>query len=75
MRCLRKVALLCLAALFLTAHLALAAESLFPRPTALSAPAAPSRAPDMDLSNLHGGTLKSADTKGKVVIIRFWATW
>lgn len=75
MHCLKKVTWLCLLALLLPAHLALAAESLFPRPTVLVAPAAPSRAPDMDLTNLHGGTLKSADTKGKVVIIRFWATW
>lgn len=52
-----------------------AAEGLFPKPTVMAAPATPTKAPDMDLTNLHGGTLKSADIKGKVVIIRFWATW
>jgi len=75
MHCIKKATLLCLLALFLPGHMALAAESLFPKPTVMAAPATPTRAPAMDLTNLHGGTLKSADTKGKVVIIRFWATW
>jgi len=40
-------------------------------------PAADARpkAPEFDLANLKGGSLKSADLKGKVVIVDFWATW
>ena len=32
-------------------------------------------APDFDLVNVAGGKLKSADIKGKVAVIDFWATW
>lgn len=32
-------------------------------------------APDFDLENVAGGKLKSADLKGKVVVVDFWATW
>jgi thiol-disulfide isomerase/thioredoxin len=31
--------------------------------------------PNFDLANVQGGTLKTADLKGKVAIIDFWATW
>ena len=65
------------ACLFSAAHAttALAADGLFPKPTVMSAPATPAKAPDFEFANLHGGTLKSSDLKGKVVVIRFWATW
>ena len=36
---------------------------------------APKPAPEFELENILGGTLKSADIKGKVAIIDFWATW
>src|SRR5262249_59298155 len=32
-------------------------------------------APDFDLENVAGGKTKSADLKGKVLIVDFWATW
>ena len=32
-------------------------------------------APDFELDNVAGGTLKSADLKGKVTVVDFWATW
>src|SRR5947199_9221897 len=32
-------------------------------------------APDFDLENVAGGKIKSADLKGKVSIVDFWATW
>jgi hypothetical protein len=51
------------------------AAILFPHPTLMAAPATPARAPDFDYANLQGGTLRSVDLRGKVVLIRFWATW
>ena len=32
-------------------------------------------APDFDLENVAGGKLKSAELKGKVLVVDFWATW
>ena len=64
-----------LAASLCASVVAHAAEGLFPRATMMAAPATPTKAPDFEFANLHGGTLKSADLKGKVVVIRFWATW
>ncbi|HEX4997377.1 MAG TPA: TlpA disulfide reductase family protein [Terriglobia bacterium] len=32
-------------------------------------------APEFSLVNVSGGTLKSSDFAGKVVIVDFWATW
>ena len=32
-------------------------------------------APEFELQRIAGGDLKSADLKGKVVVIDFWATW
>jgi len=32
-------------------------------------------APEFDLANVASGTTKSADIKGKVAVIDFWATW
>jgi cytochrome oxidase Cu insertion factor (SCO1/SenC/PrrC family) len=52
-----------------------AAEGLFPQATVMAAPQQPTKLPDFELPNVNGGTLKSADMKGKVIIIRFWATW
>jgi len=32
-------------------------------------------APEFELERVAGGTLKSADLKGKVIVVDFWATW
>ena len=32
-------------------------------------------APDFELENVAGGTLKSKDLKGKIIVVDFWATW
>ena len=66
------VVALCIAACFAVAH---AAEGLFPNATVMSAPPQPAKMPDFDFANLHGGALKSSELKGKVIVIRFWATW
>ena len=34
-----------------------------------------SSAPEFELERVDGGTLKSSDLLGKVVIVDFWATW
>ena len=53
-----------------------AAEGLFPGATVMAAPAQPTKLPEFEFANLTGsGTLKSSDMKGKVLIIRYWATW
>ena len=63
---------LCAAGWFASAH---AADGLFPNPTVMAAPSKPTVMPEFDFANLHGGALKSSEMKGKVIIIRFWATW
>ena len=52
-----------------------AAADLPPLPGGLSAPSTPTRAPTFNLQTAAGGTLRSDDLRGKVVIARFWATW
>ena len=66
------MAALCAAFVGSTAH---AAEGLFPNVTVMASPPQPTKAPEFDFANLHGGTLKSSALKGRVIIIRFWATW
>ena len=51
-----------------------AAAELAP-PAGLSAPAKPTRLPAFNLPTAVGGTVRSDDLRGKVVIARFWATW
>jgi cytochrome oxidase Cu insertion factor (SCO1/SenC/PrrC family) len=72
-----KLFLLCAAAVMavVTAGVAYAAEGLFPAATVMAAPATQTKLPDFEFANLHGGTLKTSEMKGKVIIIRFWATW
>jgi len=68
------IAALALCALVWTAN-APAAEGLFPAPTVMAPPPQPARLPEFEFANLNGGVLKSSEMKGKVIIIRFWATW
>ena len=53
-------------------------EPAVPTPPAASAPAALPvlrRAPEWTLKDVDGREVKSADYKGKVVVVDFWATW
>lgn len=53
-----------------------AAEGLFRGATVMAAPAQATQLPEFEFANLTGsGVLKSSDMKGKVIIIRYWATW
>ncbi len=47
------------------------------QPTLPSAPAAVvgAPAPDFELKDLSGNTVKLSDYRGKVVLVNFWATW
>ena len=44
-------------------------------PNAAPIPTDLKQMPEFELEKIAGGTLKSADLKGKVVIVDFWATW
>ncbi len=69
----RAAVVLAAAAVCFTA--AQAAEGLFAKSTVLAPPSKPMKIPDFDFANLQGGTLNSAELKGRVIVIRFWATW
>ena len=43
--------------------------------TASAEPVPPTPAPEWKLKDVDGKTVSSADFKGKVVVIDFWATW
>jgi peroxiredoxin len=46
-----------------------------PKETAIAAGEIASRLPDFTVKDLRGQTISSADFRGKVVLIDFWATW
>jgi cytochrome oxidase Cu insertion factor (SCO1/SenC/PrrC family) len=46
-----------------------------PLPAGLTAPAQPTRLPTFSLPDVHGTTVQETAVHGKVVIIRFWASW
>lgn len=52
-----------------------AARAAPPLPTNLAAVTPPAPAPPFSLLTLKGTAMRSADLQGKVVVIRFWATW
>lgn len=51
-----------------------AAEPL-PLPPGLAAPASATAMPTFELPDPQGEALRSATLQGKVVVVRFWATW
>ncbi len=59
---------------FAAAVFNVAAADLEP-PAGLTAPAKPTRLPAFNLPTAAGGSVRSDDLRGKVVIARFWATW
>ena len=59
--------------LFCMLQQSLAAEPVLP--AGLAAPTQPIFLPAFDLPDAHGTTVRSADLQGKVVVVRFWATW
>jgi len=44
-------------------------------PPGLAAPPQPTAMPDFSLPDVGGTTVRSADLQGKVIVVRFWATW
>jgi peroxiredoxin len=50
-------------------------ESPIPGVTLIGSAAVDSLAPDFELYNLDGETVKLSDLQGKIVLINFWATW
>ena len=44
-------------------------------PAGLAAPGQRTPMPEFSVSGIDGSTLRSADMLGKVVVVRFWATW
>ena len=46
-----------------------------PLPAGLTAPPQPTRLPTFSLPDVHGTTVQETALHGKVVIVRFWASW
>ena len=44
-------------------------------PEGLTAVSQPTPMPAFELVDVRGSTVRSADVQGKVVVVRFWATW
>ena len=44
-------------------------------PEGLVAPNQATSMPEFDLPDANGATIRSAALQGKVVVLRFWATW
>ena len=44
-------------------------------PEGLIAPSSSTSMPVFELPDANGETVRSADLQGKVVVVRFWATW
>lgn len=44
-------------------------------PEGLAAPTDPTSLPAFSLVDINGTTVRSTDLQGKVVVVRFWATW
>ena len=46
-----------------------------PLPAGLTAPPQPTRLPTFSLPGVNDTTVQAADLHGKVVVVRFWASW
>jgi cytochrome oxidase Cu insertion factor (SCO1/SenC/PrrC family) len=44
-------------------------------PEGLAAPGQSTSMPTFELPDANGETIRSADLQGKVIMVRFWATW
>lgn len=44
-------------------------------PQGMKAPSEPTTLPVFELPDPDGNTVRAADLQGKVVVVRFWATW
>lgn len=44
-------------------------------PEGLTAPTPSTSIPMFELPDANGATIRSADLQGKVIVVRFWATW
>jgi peroxiredoxin len=69
--CVSRSLTVCLIALLAIGLFRLAAVPVF----AVEASAAKTPAPDWELKDLNGKTVKSSGFRGKVVVLNFWATW
>ena len=67
--------LLLLGGLLTLNPLGLRAAEQPPPPEGLAAPGQPMSMPAFELPAPNGETVRSADLQGKVVVVRFWATW
>jgi hypothetical protein len=52
-----------------------AAETVAPPPPGLVTPSQSTPMPTFRLEAVSGITVQAADLQGKVVVVRFWATW
>jgi len=44
-------------------------------PEGLAAPGQSTPMPAFELPDANGETIRAADLQGKVIVVRFWATW
>ena len=47
----------------------------FGRHKAVTVASQPSAAPEFSATDIHGGPVNTADYKGKIVLVNFWAAW
>jgi len=67
--------LLFLSGLFILSPLGLYAAEQPNLPEGLTAPSPSTSMPVFELPDANGATVRSADLQGKVIVVRFWATW
>ena len=71
----KRILFLSLAAAGLVGCYGHSASPAQPKETAIAAGEIGSRLPDFSVNDLTGHAVSSADLRGKVVLIDFWATW